>query len=241
MVRTASSFRTGTTCFIAAWCRGANMNPKPISSMQRATSAGPRSIRTPSASSRSAEPQRLVLERLPCLATAQPAPAATSAAAVEMLNVEGRRRCPRCRPGRRGRPRPGRPAAASSAPARPARRPSRPWSAARPGRRRSAPRRPVPSMISSSTAEAWSAVRWVPGATASIARVRTSFGISVGSAAQAEEVSEYVLAAGRQHGLGVKLHALRRQLAVPHAHHHISERRGQLELRSGSSGSATSE
>jgi hypothetical protein len=29
--------RTGTTCFIAAWWRGANMNPKPISSMQVAT------------------------------------------------------------------------------------------------------------------------------------------------------------------------------------------------------------
>ena len=32
--------------------------------------------------------ERLVLDRLPCLATAQPAPAATSAAAVEMLKVE---------------------------------------------------------------------------------------------------------------------------------------------------------
>ena len=44
---------------------------------------------TPSASSRSAEPHLLVLERLPCLATAQPAPAATSAAVVETLKVEG--------------------------------------------------------------------------------------------------------------------------------------------------------
>src|SRR6266516_4429396 len=41
----------------------------------------------PSASSTSAEPQREVKERLPCLATAAPAPAATNAAAVEMLNV----------------------------------------------------------------------------------------------------------------------------------------------------------
>ena len=32
---------------------------------------------------------RLVAERLPCLATAQPAPAATSAAVVETLKVEG--------------------------------------------------------------------------------------------------------------------------------------------------------
>ena len=46
-------------------------------------------MRTPSASSRSAEPDFDVLERLPCLATAQPAPAAISAAVVEMLKVEG--------------------------------------------------------------------------------------------------------------------------------------------------------
>ena len=44
---------------------------------------------TPSASSTSAEPDRVVAERLPCLATRQPAPAAISAAAVEMLNVVG--------------------------------------------------------------------------------------------------------------------------------------------------------
>ncbi len=65
------------------------MNPKPTSATQRATASGSSSILTSSASSRSAEPQRLVLDRLPCLATAQPAPAATSAAAVEMLKVEG--------------------------------------------------------------------------------------------------------------------------------------------------------
>ncbi len=65
------------------------MKPKPISSMQRPTCSGSSSMLTPSASSRSAEPHLLVLERLPCLATAQPAPAATSAAAVETLKVEG--------------------------------------------------------------------------------------------------------------------------------------------------------
>ena len=65
------------------------MNPKPISSMQLAMSSGPSSMLTPSASSTSADPDLLVLERLPCLATAQPDAAATSAAAVEMLNVEG--------------------------------------------------------------------------------------------------------------------------------------------------------
>jgi len=63
------------------------MNPKPASSMQRATSSGSRSIRAPSASSRSADPDRLVAERLPCLATKQPAPAAISAAVVETLKL----------------------------------------------------------------------------------------------------------------------------------------------------------
>ncbi len=44
-------------------------------------------MRAPSASSTSAEPEGLVAERLPCLATAQPAPAAISAAVVETLKV----------------------------------------------------------------------------------------------------------------------------------------------------------
>ena len=87
IVRTASSLRTGTTKRVAPWWAGANMKPKPTSAMQRATASGLRSIRTPSASSTSAEPDRPVAERLPCLATAQPAPAAISAAVVETLNV----------------------------------------------------------------------------------------------------------------------------------------------------------
>ena len=53
-------------------CAGANMKPKPTSSMQRAIASGARSMRTPSASSTSAEPRRPVAERLPCLATAHP-------------------------------------------------------------------------------------------------------------------------------------------------------------------------
>ncbi len=63
------------------------MKPKPTSSMHWATAAGVRSIRAPSASSTSAEPDSPVAERLPCLATVQPAPAAISAAVVETLNV----------------------------------------------------------------------------------------------------------------------------------------------------------
>src|SRR2546422_8469659 len=45
-------------------------------------------MRTPSASSTSAEPHLEVNDRLPCLATTAPAPAATNAAAVEILKVE---------------------------------------------------------------------------------------------------------------------------------------------------------
>src|ERR671928_235763 len=58
------------------------MKPKPARSMHCATASGLRSMRTPSASSTSAEPDSPVAERLPCLATAQPAPAAISAAVV---------------------------------------------------------------------------------------------------------------------------------------------------------------
>jgi hypothetical protein len=42
---------------------------------------------TPSAVKTSALPERLVAARLPCLATASPAPAMTKAAAVETLKV----------------------------------------------------------------------------------------------------------------------------------------------------------
>ena len=58
IVRTASSLRTGTTNRVAPWWAGANMNPKPTSLIQRATASGLRSMRTPSASSTSAEPRQ---------------------------------------------------------------------------------------------------------------------------------------------------------------------------------------
>ena len=63
------------------------MKPIPTSSMQAATASGPSAIWTPSASSTSAEPQAELAARLPCLAILTPAPAATKAAVVEMLNV----------------------------------------------------------------------------------------------------------------------------------------------------------
>ena len=82
-----SSRRIGPAWRIAGWWACAKRNPKPTSSMQAATSAGARSIRTPSASSTSADPHRDETARLPCLAITAPAAAATSAADVEMLNV----------------------------------------------------------------------------------------------------------------------------------------------------------
>ena len=90
VVAMPSSRRTGATCFMARWWRGANMKPMPQAAMQRLTCSGARSMATPSASSTSALPHLLVAERLPCLATVTPAPAATSAAAVEMLKVPAR-------------------------------------------------------------------------------------------------------------------------------------------------------
>src|SRR5256885_4580202 len=83
----ASSRRTGAACFIAGWKFGANRKVMHASRSTRAASTGSRLIGTPSASSTSAEPQRDVNERLPCFATEAPAPAATNAAAVEILTV----------------------------------------------------------------------------------------------------------------------------------------------------------
>src|ERR1700738_3000870 len=62
------------------------MNPIPACAMQWVIASGPRSMRTPSAVSTSAAPQREESARLPCLATGTPAPATMKAAQVEMLN-----------------------------------------------------------------------------------------------------------------------------------------------------------
>ena len=63
------------------------MKPKPSSSIERAIRSGGCSSTIPSASRTSAEPAAELAARFPCFATAAPAAAATSAAAVEMLNV----------------------------------------------------------------------------------------------------------------------------------------------------------
>ena len=103
----------------------------PRSSRHRSTTApaAPATF-TPSASSRSALPQRLDALRLPCLATRTPHAASTSAATVETLNVS--RAVPSGAAGiehRRERAdRAASPAPASSAPARRSRRAARPSS-----------------------------------------------------------------------------------------------------------------
>src|ERR1044072_3467662 len=203
------------------------MKPKPISSMQRPTCSGLSSMLTPSASSSSAEPQGLV-ERLPCLATAHPAAAATSAAVVETLKVEGPPPVPAVST------RSAREVSTGDASERIVRaRPTRPGTAS-PFARRAIRKAPVctpsarPSMISARTASAWSAVRWSPAQTASIALVTTSFGIGLGILA--EEVLQQVLALRGEDGLGVELDALGGQLAVTDAHHHVAEAGAELEL-----------
>ena len=82
-----SSRRTGPTCRIAGCIAGANMNTMPASSSARVAISTGASSCTPSCSSTSALPHCDVNERLPCFAMRTPAPAASSAAAVEMLNV----------------------------------------------------------------------------------------------------------------------------------------------------------
>ena len=74
-------------CRMAVCNAGAKRNPIPISRMAAPTRSGGTSSETPSASRTSAEPHFDEIERLPCLAMCTPAPAATNAAAVEMLNV----------------------------------------------------------------------------------------------------------------------------------------------------------
>ena len=86
-MRAASSRRTGAAWRIAGWCACANRKPKPSSSIDRSIRSGASSRSNPSASSTSAAPVAEDAARLPCFATPAPAAAATSAAAVEMLNV----------------------------------------------------------------------------------------------------------------------------------------------------------
>ena len=80
-------------------------------------------------------------------------------------------------------------------------------------------------MISASTSAVSSALRSLPEASASIARVRIGLGISL----TLEEVGEQLLALVGEHRLGVELHALGGQLAMAQAHQHAAAARGLLQ------------
>ena len=82
-----SSRRTADACRYDGWKVGAKQNPIPTSARLRATCSGPRSMRTPSASSVSAPPDSDDAARLPCLTTGTPAAATTIAAMVDRLTV----------------------------------------------------------------------------------------------------------------------------------------------------------
>src|SRR5215211_6575434 len=239
IVRTASDRRTGMTWRVAPWWAGANMKPKPTSSRLRPTCSGVRSIRTPSASRTSAEPDRPVAERLPCLAIAHPAPAAMSAAVVETLND-------------------GRPPPVPAVSTRSWRRVTTGTASSRIVRAspaisssvspfvRSPMSRPAicgssasPAMITARTSEASSEVRSRPDATASSARVSTALtpepsmhrefvaprrtrqrmrSIRLSCRVALEEVAQHRGALRREDGLRVELDALGRQLAMADRH-----------------------
>src|SRR4051812_38891650 len=186
------------------------MKPKPTSRMHWATASGLRSMRTPSASSTSAEPDSPVADRLPCLATAQPAPAAISAAVVETLNVW------RPPPVPAVSMRSSRSAWTGVANARIVRARPTISSTVSPFVRSAMSTAAVctsdalPDMISASTADISSADRSRPEARRSMAPVRTS----------GKEVLQQALPVRREHRLGMELHAVGRQLAMAHGHEH---------------------
>mmetsp|Transcript_15118 Transcript_15118/g.38098 ORF Transcript_15118/g.38098 Transcript_15118/m.38098 type:complete len:215 (-) Transcript_15118:320-964(-) len=86
-VLTPSFLRTGATKRIAGWLTGAIIKATPTLSTHSTTWAGLRSILTPRASKTSADPQALLTERLPALATVQPQAEARTTEAVLMLMV----------------------------------------------------------------------------------------------------------------------------------------------------------
>ena len=89
IVRTASSLRTGTTKRVAWWWRGEHEAESDL--VDAAPDGGRARGRCGNAERLEhvgSARQRLVAERLPCLATAHPAAAAMSAAVVETLDVE---------------------------------------------------------------------------------------------------------------------------------------------------------
>src|SRR4051794_26655409 len=189
------------------------MKPKPTWPMQRATAPASRSMRAPSASRTSAEPLSPVALRLPCLATAQPAPAAISAAVVETLNVVRpppvpavSSRSPRshCTGVASSRIVAASPASSSTVSpfVRSAIRNAAIWVSDA-----------LPCMTMRRTSPACCIERSWPDASASIAFVRVGSG---------NEVLQQLLAGVRQHRLGVELHAFGRQVLVTDRHQHAA-------------------
>ena len=86
-VLTPNSFLTGATFFMAGWWLGANINPKPVSSMLKVMLEGDKLMLAPKFSSTSALPLLLLTLRPPCLETLPPAAATTNMVHVEMLKV----------------------------------------------------------------------------------------------------------------------------------------------------------
>src|SRR5262245_30172990 len=86
-VRTPSSRRSGARASSEGWKWGANRNTKPSRASRVPASIGSAGAGRPSASIRSALPQREETERLPCFATGIPRLATSSAVAVERLKL----------------------------------------------------------------------------------------------------------------------------------------------------------
>src|SRR4051794_38027335 len=197
------------------------MKPKPTSAMHSAIAAGSRSMRAPSASSTSAEPQRPVADRLPCFATVAPAAAASSAAVVETLKLGAPPPVPAVSTRlllltstRTARSRMVCASPATSSTVSPLVR-----SAIRNAAVCASATRP--SITSRSTEAASPDERSVPDATRSSAAVTTSLG---------KEVAQQLLAVRREDGFGMELNAFGGQLAVADPHDHAAAERRALEL-----------
>src|SRR3954451_6117571 len=236
IVRMPSSRRTGITSRMAGCSRGAKRKAMPTVSSVRPAVSGEISIFTPRAASTSALPERLETERLPCLATAAPAAAATRAAAVEMLKV----------------PRPSPPVPqVSTSPCRWWGMAIARWRMAAAAPEISATASPFMRRAISSAAFigslTWPSMSWPkrssvsswvrlspPVRRTSAARTSSGMGPLRGARlpAQIEEISQQMGAGAGEHRLGVELHPQIGEVAVAHPHQRAVVRPGErLQLR----------